>query len=184
MRVTFSLSCVCVCVGDHQTCGNGESKSVQCTHVHHQSLLQQIGKFFHSVSRIYTHMEGLINPMKALFILLHYMCNIFRKLTWLTHPRRSKLSCCRRYDTPSALTPGLVTVPLPFVQVLAASDADADEEGAAPMISKPQVHPPPCSHVISPPSSSILPHPSHGFLSFRSRLASFLLSNLPSFVTY
>lgn len=175
---------MCVCVGDHQTCGNGESKSVQCTHVHHQSLLQQIGKFFHSVSRIHTHMEGLINPMKALFILLHYMCNIFRKLTWPTHPRRSKLSCCRRYDTPSALTAGLVTVPLPFVQVLAASDADADEEGAAPMISKPQVHPPPCSHVISPPSSSILPHPSHSFLSFRSRLASFLLSNLPSFVTY
>lgn len=64
---------LCVCVGDHQTCGNGESKSVQCTHVHHQSLLQQIGKFFHSVSRIHTHMEELINPMKALFILLLYV---------------------------------------------------------------------------------------------------------------
>ena len=56
MRLTFIFLCVCVCVcvGDHQTCRNGESKSVRCTIVHHQSLFYQIGKFFHSMSRIYT----------------------------------------------------------------------------------------------------------------------------------
>ena len=110
----------------------------------------------------------------------YYMWNIFRKLTWPTRPRRSKLSYCRRYDTPSplvalypshsltnnlgtrltALTAGRVTVLFSCVQVLAASDADADEEGVAPMTSKPQVHHPPYSHFIFSHSSFILLPPS------------------------
>ena len=60
----------------------------------------------------------------------------------------------------TALTAGRVTVPLVCVQVLAASDADADEEGVAPMASKPQVHHPPYSHFIFPHSSFILLPPS------------------------
>ena len=125
----------------------------------------------------------------------YYMWNIFRKLTWPTRPRRSKLSYCRRYDTPSplialypshsltndlaeykatALTAGRVTVPLACVQVLAASDADADEEGVAPMASKPQVHHPPYFHFIFPHSSFILLPPS-SLLPLPPSLNSFLL---------
>ena len=72
----------------------------------------------------------------------------------------------------TALTVGMVTVPFPCVQVLAASDADADEEGVAPMTSKPQVRHPPYPNF----SLRFLFFPILPFTSIRSRLDSLIPS--------
>ena len=188
MRVTFSLSCVCVCVGDHQTCGNGESKSVQCTHVHHFfSRLVNSSILWVEFTHTWKNWSIQWRPFYIITLYVQYFqeanlaysskkeqAELLQKVQhtlssdcWLGHSSFALcagVGCLRRWrwwgrsGSHDIQTTGTSSTMFPchFPSLL--------------------LYPPP------PP----LP-PSHGsflFLSFTSRLASFLLSSLPSFATY
>ena len=93
----FSFSCMCVYV-----CACRWSPNLQEWKKWVSAPLRIISHSFGRLidfSILWIHIMGRIILRKA-NVSLPLLLNIFRKLTWPTRPRRSKLSYCRRYARP------------------------------------------------------------------------------------